>query len=147
MKTRKSTGIPDFKSLDEERTYWESRAPLAAGNTGRMVSPRQGQKRTSFLAIRLTGEELTRLRDVAAKQGLGPSTFARAVILRTLGQQRKPFARDKHERVVATLLDALRELGVDAAGGADVAPRGDSQLADSGPSGAGLSTAGRQRAP
>ncbi len=80
MKTRESNEIPEFKSLDEEREYWEARGALAEGHKGRVNKPTSGQKRSSFLAIRLTGEELTRLRDIAAEQGLGPSTFARLVL-------------------------------------------------------------------
>lgn len=80
MKTRESNEIPQFESLDEEREYWEARGPLAEGHKGRFNKPKPGQKRSSFLAVRLTGEELTQLRDMAAEQGLGPSTFARLVL-------------------------------------------------------------------
>jgi len=58
--------------------YWETHSPLAEGYEGKVQ--RSGQKRSSFLVIRLTGEELTRVRDIAAKQGLGPCTFARLVL-------------------------------------------------------------------
>ncbi len=80
MKKRASAKIPEFHSLDEEKEYWEARGPLADGRKGRLNRARSDQKRSSFLTVRLTGEELTQLRDVAAKQGLGPSTFARTVL-------------------------------------------------------------------
>ena len=80
MKGKRDTGIPEVQSLKEEREYWEARGPLAEGREGIINKPRPRQKRSSFLAVRLTGEELTRLRDVAAKQGLGPSTFARLIL-------------------------------------------------------------------
>ena len=80
MKRTGTKTIPDFKTLEEEREYWEARGPLAEGYRGRVSKPKAGQKRSSFLSVRLTGEELTRLRDIAAKQGLGPSTFARLVL-------------------------------------------------------------------
>ena len=70
--------IPKFQSLDEEKEYWEARGPLALGHKGRINNP--DQKRSSFLSVRLTDEELTQLRDIAAKQGLGPSTFARLIL-------------------------------------------------------------------
>ena len=82
MKEIKDTGIPEFKSLEEEREYWEARGPLADGRRGKINKP--GQRRSSFLAVRLTGEELTHLRDMAAKQGLGPSTFARLILTRAI---------------------------------------------------------------
>lgn len=78
MKGTRDAGIPEFHSLEEEREYWEARGPLAEGRKGRINKPKG--KRSSFLAVRLTGEELTRLRDVAARQGLGPSTFARLIL-------------------------------------------------------------------
>jgi len=80
MKQEKTGKIPEFKSLEEEREYWESRGPLAEGQKGRLVKPKAGQQRSSILAVRLTGEELSRLRDIAAKRGVGPSTFARLVL-------------------------------------------------------------------
>lgn len=80
MRETRDTGIPEFKSLEEEKEYWEARGPLAEGHEGKVNKPGPKQKRSSFLAVRLTGEELTRLRDVAAKQGLGPSTYARTIL-------------------------------------------------------------------
>lgn len=80
MKGEKITKALEFQSLEEEKEYWETRGPLADGHKGRLSKPVAGQKRSSVLAVRLTGEELTKLRDVAAKRGLGPSTFARIVL-------------------------------------------------------------------
>jgi antitoxin component of RelBE/YafQ-DinJ toxin-antitoxin module len=84
MKRMKSTGVPKFESLEEEREYWEVHGPLAEGYKSRISKSQARQKRSSFLAVRLTGEELTRLRDVAKEQGLGPSTFARLVLTRAI---------------------------------------------------------------
>ena len=89
MRGTRDIGIPEFQSLEEEREYWEARGPLAEGHRGRINKPKPGQKRSSFLAVRLTGEELTRLRDVAARHGLGPSTFARIVLTSTIEPQSK----------------------------------------------------------
>jgi predicted DNA binding CopG/RHH family protein len=90
MKENRNTKIPEFKSLEEEKEYWEARGPLAEGHKGTINKPKTKQKRSSFLAVRLTGEELTRLRDVAAKQGLGPSTFARIVLTSAIERQSQP---------------------------------------------------------
>jgi len=87
MKGKRNAGIPEFQSLEEEREYWEARGPLAEGHEGRINKPRPRQKRSSFLAVRLTGEELTLLRDIAAKQGLGPSTFARIVLTQAIERE------------------------------------------------------------
>src|SRR4030042_581554 len=94
--TTKKNKIPEFKTLEEERKYWDARGPLADGHKGTINKPRAKQKLTSFLAVRLTGEELTKLRDVAAKQGLGPSTYAR-ILITTAIETRKADAVDLTE--------------------------------------------------
>ena len=90
MKKKIDNGIPDFKTLEDERAYWEARGPLAEGHKGTFNRPKAKQKRSSFLAVRLTGDELTKLRDIAAKQGLGPSTYARMILTSTMERQGKP---------------------------------------------------------
>lgn len=87
MKDIRDIGIPEFKTLEEEKEYWEARGPLAERHRGTINKPKAKQKRSSFLAVRLTGEELTRLRDAAAQKGLGPSTFARMVLTNTIERQ------------------------------------------------------------
>jgi len=103
MKAMKNARIPEFKTLEEEREYWEARGPLAEGKKGRVNRPSPGQKRSSFLAVRLKGEELTRLRDVAAKQGLGPSTYARLVLTAAIEQGSKPPTKKTLEDVFEAL--------------------------------------------
>ena len=90
MNRKGETKIPEFKSLDEEREYWEARGPLAEGHKGRINKPQPDQKRSSFLSIRLTGEELTQLRDMAAEFGMGPSTYARQVLKLAIEQKNWP---------------------------------------------------------
>ena len=90
MNRKSETKIPEFKSLDEEREYWEAHGPLAEGHKGRINRPKPEQKRSSFLSIRLTGEELTQLRDMAAEFGMGPSTYARQVLKLGIEQKNWP---------------------------------------------------------
>lgn len=102
MKGIRDNGVPEFKTLEEERAYWEARGPLAEGRKGRINRPKSGQKRSSFLVVRLTGEELTRLRDIAAKQGLGPSTFARQILtLAIQGESRKQVSFEEFTSVMS----------------------------------------------
>ncbi len=110
MERKEDTKIPEFRSLEEERGYWETRGPLAEGHKGRINKPRGGQKRSSFLAVRLTGEGLTRLRDIAAKQGLGPSTFARLILTSAIereGQSPKYITRDELKEIMECHLPQL----------------------------------------
>ena len=90
MNRKSETKIPEFKSLDEEREYWEARGPLVEGQGGRINRPKPRQKRSSFLSIRLTGEELTQLRDMAAEFGMGPSTYVRQVLKLAIEQKNWP---------------------------------------------------------
>lgn len=87
MNRKSETKIPEFQSLDEEREYWEARGPLAEGHRGRINRAKPEKKMSSFLSIRLTGEELTRLRDMAAEFGMAPSTYARQVLKLAIEQQ------------------------------------------------------------
>ena len=85
---RENKQIPEFKTLEEEKEYWDARGPLAEGHKGVINKPRKN--RSSFLAVRLTDEEITHLRDIAAKQGLGPSTFARILLTSAIERQGQP---------------------------------------------------------
>jgi hypothetical protein len=39
MKKKRYGDIPEFKSLEEEREYWEARGPLADGHKGTINKP------------------------------------------------------------------------------------------------------------
>jgi len=86
---KQDNDIPEFKTLEEEREYWEARGPFAPGNRGRIHNPKPGEKHDSFLAVRMTGAEITKLRDIAAKQGLGVSTYARLLLTNAVKDQSK----------------------------------------------------------
>jgi predicted DNA binding CopG/RHH family protein len=75
---KKTYPNPRFGSITEEDEYWAKHSPLDDGYSGEIQ--KEKQKRSSFLTIRLTGEELTQLRDIASSKGVGPSTFIRTLI-------------------------------------------------------------------
>lgn len=87
---QKDRTISQFKSLEEEREYWESRGPLAEGHKGVPNRSQPNKKRTSFLSVRLTGEELDRLYEIAKERGVGTSTFTRMVLISLIEQHDKP---------------------------------------------------------
>jgi len=78
--TKKSERYPNprFSNLEEEHKYWETHSPLEEGYEGEVQTGEQ--RRSSFLSVRMTGEELSRLRAAAAEYALGPSTYARLLI-------------------------------------------------------------------
>lgn len=95
MCAREQYPNPIFASVEEEEEYWERHSPLAEGYEGTVEQKRQ--PRSSYLALRLSGEELKQLRDAAQKAGIGPTTLARKLILEGL----------KAERDLLTRLEAL----------------------------------------
>jgi hypothetical protein len=107
MSTRKLPKVPQFHTREEERRYWEGRGPLTKESPGRLQRPKHGQQRTSFLAVRLTGEEVAQLRDHASKIGVGPSTFARMVLLEAIKQRPTP-AKDALDELAALVERRLR---------------------------------------
>ena len=74
--------IPKFKNIEEEDKFWQSHSPLMEGYEGKVQKKKQN--RASFLSIRLTGEELAQLRQRSLHYGLGPSTYARQIIIQAL---------------------------------------------------------------
>jgi len=79
---------PRFSSVEEEDEYWKTHSPLDEGYEGEVQKSKQ--KRSSFLSVRLTGKELTQLRDMAAEFGIGPSTYARQVLSLAIEQKNWP---------------------------------------------------------
>lgn len=75
---------PKFSSLEEEEKYWKTHSPLDEGFEVEVETSEQ--RRSSFLSVRLTGSELSKLREMAAKHGIGPSTYARLVLKSTIEQ-------------------------------------------------------------
>jgi predicted DNA-binding protein len=79
---------PKFHSLEEEEKYWQSHSPLMEGYKGTIQ--RTKQQRTSFLSVRLTGEELKRLREQAIFHHMTPSAYVREVILGAVDKEPQP---------------------------------------------------------
>ena len=74
--------IPKFNNIEEEDKFWQTHSPLNEGYEGK--AQKKKQNRASFLSIRLTGEELEYLRVKATQYGLGPSTYARQILVQAM---------------------------------------------------------------
>ncbi len=79
---------PRFSSIEEEDKYWKTHSPLDEGYKGEIQTSEQ--KRSSFLSVRMAGDELSQLKGEAAKLGLGPSTYARLVLTHAITPQNQP---------------------------------------------------------
>jgi len=75
-----------FSTAEREDEFWRRHGPLAAGHARDLQH--KPQKRSSYLALRLTAEELARLRDAAREAGVGPTTLARNLILQGLTEEK-----------------------------------------------------------
>ena len=98
MERKEENKLPEFQSLEEEKEYWEARGPLAEGRKGRINKPKADQRRSSFLSVRLTGEEITDLREVAAIFYTTPSELARGAILGSVKRFKSLYKKDQKER-------------------------------------------------
>src|SRR4030042_450668 len=68
--------------LKEEDEYWKTHSPLDEGYEGEIQETKQN--RSSFLSVRLTGEELSLLKDLADNVGMKPSTFVRQLLIESI---------------------------------------------------------------
>jgi hypothetical protein len=98
MERKEENKLPVFQSLEEEKEYWEARGPLAEGRKGRTNKPKTDQKRSSFLSVRLTGEEISSLREVATILYTTPSELARGAIINSVKRLKSFYERDQKER-------------------------------------------------
>lgn len=82
---------PSFTSAEEEAEYWKKHSPLTEGY--KSTVQQKHQKRSSYLALRLSGEELKQLRDAAQQAGIGPTILARNLILKGLEAEKGLLSR------------------------------------------------------
>lgn len=90
--------VPKFKNLEEEDQFWQTHDPMTEGY--KFTIQRNPQPVSSFLSVRMTGREIDELREVAAKAGMGVSTFARQVLRAVIEQAQSGKKTVSLERVV-----------------------------------------------
>ena len=94
--------IPEFRTAEQEDEFW--RRLSSPGQGERRVIQRKPEKRSCYLALRLTGEELARLREAARRADVGPTTLARKLILKGLQEENALLQRiEALEQKVASL--------------------------------------------
>jgi predicted DNA binding CopG/RHH family protein len=76
--------IPDFKSIEEEAEFWDTHSLADYWDEGKPVKVRFAKNLSQGITIRLDPVTLTKLRELAHKQGIGPTTLARMWILEQL---------------------------------------------------------------
>ena len=99
---QKKDSVPEFRTGEREDEFWRRLSSPGQGDRRPIQGKRE--KRSSYLALRLTGEELTRLREAARKADVGPTTLARNLILRGLQEENPLLQRiEALEQKVASL--------------------------------------------
>lgn len=81
---RKHTGIPAFKSREEEAEFWDSHDTADFEDEFERTKVRFATNLSQGITVRFTAETLETLRATAQKKGVGPTTLARIWILERL---------------------------------------------------------------
>ena len=81
--------IPQFRTEEQEAEYWDTHSPLdlAAEPKAQKVRVRGAKDRP--ITIRLDSERRSKLDKLAAERGVGPSTFARLILMSAIERGRK----------------------------------------------------------
>lgn len=82
--------VPQFETEEEEAEYWDTHSPLdvAAEPEAQQVRVRVPKDRP--ITIRLDSESRGKLERLAAERGLGPSTFARLILMSAIEHRESP---------------------------------------------------------
>lgn len=82
--------IPKFETEEQEAEYWDSHSPLDIIAEPRAQKVRVRGIKDKTITVRLDSESRSKLDRLAAEQGLGPSSFARLVIMSVIEHGNKP---------------------------------------------------------
>jgi predicted DNA binding CopG/RHH family protein len=76
--------IPEFASIEEEAEFWDTHSTTEFEDEFRPVKVRFAKNLSEGITIRLDPVTLVKLRELAHKKGIGPTTLARMWILERL---------------------------------------------------------------
>lgn len=77
---------PKFETEEQEAEYWETHSPLEVFSEPGFEEVRVKVPKNRPITIRLDSESRTKLNRLAAERKIGPSTFARLALMRTVEQ-------------------------------------------------------------
>ncbi len=73
--------VPQFETEEQEAEYWDTHSPLDLADEPKAQKVRVRRAKDRPITIRLDSEGRSKLNKLAAEQGLGPSTFARSILM------------------------------------------------------------------
>lgn len=81
--------IPQFETEEQEAEYWDSHSPLDLAIEPKAQKVRVRGVKDRPITVRLDSESRSKLDRLAAEQRLGPSTFARLILMSVIEQGNK----------------------------------------------------------
>ncbi len=81
--------IPQFETEEQEAEYWDSHSPLDLATEPKAQKVRVRGVKDRPITIRLDSKSRSKLDRLAAEQRLGPSTFARLILMSVIEQGNK----------------------------------------------------------
>lgn len=99
--------ISQFETEEQEADYWDSHSPLDLVAEPRAQKMRVKGAKDKMITIRLDSKSRSKLDRLAAEQGLGPSSFARRILMSVIGQGYKLPKRSITLNEFEDMLDAL----------------------------------------
>jgi predicted DNA binding CopG/RHH family protein len=85
--TKKISRIPEFKNREEEAKFWETHSFSEFADELKPVKVHFAKNLSEGITIRFDQSTLNKIRELAHKKGLGPTTLARMWIMDHLNQQ------------------------------------------------------------
>ncbi len=86
---RKKSRIPRFKNREEEAKFWDTHSVADYWDEFKPIQVRFARNLSQVLPVRFDAETLDRLRKVAHKKGIGPTTLVRMWVVERLGASGK----------------------------------------------------------
>jgi predicted DNA binding CopG/RHH family protein len=86
-KIKKTSRIPGFKNREEEAKFWEAHSFSEFSDELKPVKVHFAKNLSEGITIRFDQPTLNKIRELAHKKGLGPTTLARMWIMDHLNQQ------------------------------------------------------------
>jgi hypothetical protein len=87
VKNKKNSKIPEFKNYEEEAKFWETHSFSEFTDELKPVKVHFAKNLSEGITIRFDQRTLNKIRELAHKKGLGPTTLARMWIMDHLDQQ------------------------------------------------------------
>jgi len=84
---KKTNKIPTFKNREEEAKFWETHSFSEFTDELKPVKVHFAKNLSEGITIRFDQPTLNKIRELAHKKGLGPTTLARMWIMDHLNQQ------------------------------------------------------------